>query len=188
MAYEDLYEHERPYAMSYTVESSYATLGGVLDTMEAMATTWDDARLARTIPAISAWSPAQQIIHTMRATGAMLKAIEFIRLGRGPVTSEGEPNRIGHMVLDAGRMRRGKAASPDRFIPDDAPPREDILASIARCRKRYDGLGDQLGELEGYANRMAHPFLGNLNAMEWLRNASVHAEHHLRIIEDIDAA
>lgn len=133
----------------------------------------------------SAWSPAQHLQHTFIASGSMLKAAQMICKGDARVIAEGAPNRVGEVVLRAGRMLRGKAQAPAFTRPPADPSRDDLRVSLVRNREKLAEIEDVLGEMQEAQGCLEHPFLGCLNAAQWLRVVRIHAEHHLRIIQDL---
>lgn len=133
----------------------------------------------------SAWSPAQHLQHTFIASGSMMKAAQMICKGDARVIAEGAPNRVGEVVLRAGRMLRGKARAPAFTQPPAEPGRDELRASLARNREKLSEIEDLLAEMPKAQGCLEHPFLGCLNAAQWLRVVRIHAEHHLRIIQDL---
>ena len=137
---------------------------------------------------VSGWSPAQHLFHIFAANGMMLKGVQLIHRGGGPVTEKGEPNRAGYIALARERFPRGKVQAPDRVRPDDRPDRDMLTASLARSRAKLADVEGLLPSLSEKAGRLPHPFLGALNASEWLRVVRTHSEHHLQIIREITAS
>jgi hypothetical protein len=84
-------------------------------------------------------------------------------------------------------MARGVAQAPDRVLPLEAPGRGELRDSLERSRTRYDEVASSLPDLASYPGRLPHPFLGLLNASEWLRTARIHSDHHLAIAREVAA-
>ena len=115
----------------------------------------------------------------------MLKGVGLIHAGRGPVTPDGEPNRIGRIVLQRERLPRGKAEAPERVRPASRPDRATLADALARGRAKLRNLEGLLPSLPEKDGRLLHPYLGELDAAEWLRIVRVHSEHHLQIVGEI---
>lgn len=171
----------------YTIDPhvEYERIGAIYGELATMIKTSPEA-MPLTAPGVSAWSVGQQVEHTLIATGMMLKAPRAIHLGRGQ--DEAGPNPVGVMVMRTERVRRGRAKAPENTQPAPAPSQEALQHVWARSKRSHDALGSVIGEIATAQGRLEHPYLGWLNATEWLRIVRVHAEHHLRIIADIQAA
>lgn len=165
----------------------YRLLGAFQDEAGALIEAWPDEALFAVHPEVSGWSAAQHLYHVFKANGSMMKAIQSIRRGSPPVTDEGGVNKAGAFVMARGRMARGVAQAPERVLPLDAPQRDDLRDSLARSRRAYDEVASLLPDLTSYPGRLPHPFLGLLNAAEWLRTARIHSDHHLAIAREVAA-
>ncbi|MEM1093560.1 MAG: DinB family protein [Bacteroidota bacterium] len=170
----------------YTIDpqAEYERIGAIYTGLATMIDTSPEAMLL-TAPDVSAWSVGQQVEHTLIATGMMLKAPRAIYLGRGQ--DQAGPNRVGEMVMRTERVRRGRAKAPENTVPTPTPSQETLQKAWARSKRSYDALGSTISAMATAKGRLEHPYLGWLNAVEWLRIVRVHAEHHLRIIADIKA-
>lgn len=149
----------------------------------------DDAVLFATIPAVSGWSPAQHLIHLGIANGMMLKAMYVLSTAETPPNPDAEgPNRAGQIVLRLGRMPRGRAQAPATARPPETPTRAEVADALRRNRDRLAAIEPYLDTLKSVEGRLPHPYLGMLNAHQWLRIVRIHAEHHHAIIRDILSA
>lgn len=165
----------------------YRRIGAFYDTLSALLDAPDD-RLFGPVPAVSGWSPAQHLYHIALANGRMFKAVEAICSGHPSVTHEGAPNDTGRTVLATGDMRPYRLQAPAGVAPPEAPSREDLATSLARSRARYAAVEPLLPTLATQTGRLPHPFMGPLNALEWLRTIRIHSAHHLALIHAITAA
>ncbi len=146
----------------------------------------DDAALFATVPVVSAWSPAQHLIHLGIANGMMLKAIETLCTAETPPNPDASgPNAAGQVVLRLGRMARGRAQAPPRARPPEHPTRAEVTDALRRNRERLAALDPYLPTLAAVEGRLPHPFLGMLSTPQWLRLVRIHSEHHHAIIRDI---
>jgi hypothetical protein len=169
------------------IAEEYRLLGAFHEEAGALIEGWPDGALFGVHPEVSGWSVAQHLYHVFKSNGSMMKAIQFIRRGSPPVTTEGGLNEAGAYVMARGRMARGVAQAPDRVLPLDAPGRGELRDSLERSRTRYDEVASLLPDLPSYPGRLPHPFLGLLNAAEWLRTARIHSDHHLAIAREVAA-
>ncbi|GAB5520110.1 MAG: hypothetical protein RhofKO_23610 [Rhodothermales bacterium] len=165
--------------------AEYERMGAIYTELKTMIDEASKSVLEQRAPAVSAWSVGQQVEHTLIASGMMLKAPRAIHLGRGQ--DEEGPNRIGVMVMRTERVRRGKAKAPENTQPAPTPSQAVLQTTWARSKRSHDALASLLETLPDTEGRLEHPYLGWLNALEWLRIVRVHAEHHLRLIADIQA-
>ena len=169
--------------MDIDLQDEYRHLGHFFEDVESLLD-WPDEVLFTANEAVSAWSPAHQLFHILRANGMMLKGIQLICRGHRMADNEGEPNDAGHYVLTHG-FTRGKAKAPDAVVPPDEVSREDLRDALARSRKKYAETEAFLPQIPAATGRIPHHHLGLLNAAQWLRLARVHSEHHRAIIRDI---
>ena len=169
--------------MDIDLQDEYRQLGHFFDDVESMLE-WPDAVLFQINEEVSAWSPAQQLYHILRANGMMLKGIQLICHGHRMADNEGEPNDAGRHLLVHGFIR-GKAKAPDAVVPPETVSREDLRDSLARSRRKHAETEAFLPQIPEATGRLPHHILGMLNASEWLRLARLHSEHHHAIIRDI---
>lgn len=148
----------------------------------------EDPALFRGAPSVSDWTVAYQLHHLATSTALMLVAASRIARQVAPAEATGSIKPIGRGILMAGRIPRGKAKAPKMTTPPEAVSRTDLEQALARSRAKYDGLRDELEAAAASSWKVAHPYFGMMDATQWLKLASIHADHHFRIIEDIDAA
>ena len=169
--------------MDIDLQEEYREIGAFFDAVEPLLD-WPDETLYRVAADVSAWSPAQQLYHVLRANGMMLKGIHLICHGHRMTDNEGEPNDMGRRVL-AGGFARGLGKAPDAVVPPDEVSREALRDSWTRSRQKHIETEAFLPQVPAATGRIPHEFLGMLNGSEWLRLARLHSEHHLAIIRDI---
>lgn len=124
---------------------------------------------------VSRWSTGEHLRHCCLAIGAVRRALE---------TSSGAPPRtwrswIGWLVLQRGRLPRGRARAPEETVPgpEEDEPLESVLERAATDLERIRALP---------ANAWFQHFaLGTLRRDRALRFLAVHNEHHLRIVREI---
>src|SRR5690242_12475540 len=70
-------------------------------------------RLQRPAPAVSGWCAEQHIAHVALANELVLRNLKTIAAGKGALLVEGgEPLPFVPLMLESGRMPRGKAQAP----------------------------------------------------------------------------
>ena len=148
----------------------------------------EDADLFRSAPSVSNWSVANQLHHLASATALMLVGVSRIANQASPAEATGSITTIGRGILLSGRFPRGKGKAPKPTVPPDTVSRADLEKALARSRERYHGLEAELEAAAASSWKVAHPYFGMLDAAQWLKLSCVHADHHFRIIADIDAA
>lgn len=158
---------------------AYMAFAGLLDSISPA--------LYEAAPDVSGWSPAQHLFHILKANGMMLKGIEMICRGDRRVRPEGEPNRMGRIILDGERFLRGGQA-PDAVVPPEVLSADDLRAALDRSRATYDASAALVPDVATARGCLPHMFLGELDARQWLRLARLHSEHHLALIHTILAA
>lgn len=158
----------------------YAKLQGFLDR--------SDDELQRLAPSVSQWSVAKQMHHVAAATGLMLTGITRIARKASPAIEEGRINTIGRAVMMTGRLPRGKARAPARTMPPETVSRDLLTAAISRSKATFTSLPEVFEAAAQTGWKVEHPYFGPLDPYQWLKLAALHADHHFRIIEDIDSA
>ncbi len=176
----------RLFTMDIDVQDEYRHLGLFYEAVASLLDLQDDV-LFQANTDVSAWSPAQQLYHILRANGMMCKGIQLLCQGRRMTDEEGGMNKAGHYVLTKGFVR-GRGKAPEAVVPPDDVSREVLQETLARSLKKYRETEAYLAQIPEAEGRMPHHHLGLLNASEWLRLARLHSEHHLAIIRDIVGA
>lgn len=169
--------------MDIDIQDEYRHLGRFFDAIEPLLD-WPDDVLFEVNEAVSAWSPAHQLFHILRANGMMLKGIQLICRGHRMADNEGSLNDAGRFVLTHGFVR-GKAKAPDAVVPPDEVSREDLREALERSRRKYAETEAFLPQISAATGRIPHHHLGMLTAAQWLRLARLHSAHHRAIIRDI---
>jgi len=168
-----------PQAAIDALEDVFSDLRAVIDL--------PDDELFRTEPEVSGWSPAEHLYHVLGATAMMLKAAAL--LAHGAV--DGEPAELsaeGKKVFADDGIPRGVAKAPDKTVPPEALSRDDLNASFARSRGKFQSAAEALQSGAPTDRGLPHPMWGVLTAPQWLEAARIHCCHHLDIIDDIRSA
>ena len=170
-----------------SIRTHFARVEAVHDRMERLLAMPDD-RLARKADSVSAWSVAQQLVHTALAATTMLIAIDRIVHQAKPAAPSGSITAAGRMVLFAGRFPRGRAQAPERTVPGENPGRIEVTEAIARSRAALARVKGDLPRIADAEWKSQHPVFGWLTAEQWMKAICIHSEHHFSIIDDILSA
>jgi hypothetical protein len=137
--------------------------------------------LHEVVPDVSAWSPAQQLYHTALAIEAMLKLALALSEGEKTRFDTALPlNAIGLRMLRRGLRKGGQA--PPNSIPPAGFDAEELRGVVARAERVLDALRPRLATLREHEGRALHPYFGGLDAVEWVRSARMHTQHHMEIV------
>jgi hypothetical protein len=163
--------------------AALAILQGELDELLAL----DQARLARAVPTVSAWSSEQHLAHVALANELVLRNLKSLASGRGALLVHGaESNPRAVALLAEGRLPRGQAQSPRMVRPPERVERALLGQWLADGRAALAELDPRT--LPAHEPKIPHQLLGPLDAPQWARFAVVHTRHHLAIVREILAA
>jgi hypothetical protein len=147
----------------------------------------EPARLARVVPAVSAWSSEQHLAHVALANELILRNLRSLASGRGVLLVHGaESNPRALALLAEGRLPRGQAQSPRMVRPPERVERALLTQWLTDGRAALADLDPRT--LPEDEPKIPHQLLGPLDAPQWARFAVVHTRHHLAIVREILAA
>jgi uncharacterized damage-inducible protein DinB len=136
----------------------------------------------KTRPADGRWSAGELICH--------LSAIERAILGRADKLLQKPPKpvpfykrfHVPMMIVEARVIRR---KAPAALEPQIVGEKEEVLAELRGVRERTLAFIEETRgrDLGGY--NMPHPFLGNLNAYDWLQFIASHEIRHMKQMREI---
>ncbi|MFC6590701.1 DinB family protein [Deinococcus lacus] len=118
------------------------------------------------------WTPGQEAEHVLLVSESSAKIVSLLLSDR--------PLRAFPQV--PGEVRDGRRQAPAGLLPSaQAPEWQDLQA-------RWQASREQLAALCQAAptqseRRLWHPFLGELDALDWLRMNTGHIESHRRLLE-----
>jgi uncharacterized damage-inducible protein DinB len=95
---------------------------------------------------------------------------------------------LGHTTLDENGQQQGQFQAPDRVRPQGGARIED---SLAKMRASLAGLAEIQSRLEAVdlsEQMVPHPFLGPINAYQWMVLLGEHLDRHRGQIERVKAA
>ena len=145
--------------------------------------------LDRVAPQVSAWSPAQHLYHLALATDLALANASGLARGTSSLAVEGrEPNDLARQLFARGGFPRGRAEAPRMVRPPAEVERALLRSELERARASLVAVREVVDRLPSAPRRVPHQLLGALDALEWVRFARLHAEHHLAIVRDVRTA
>lgn len=145
-----------------------------------------DEKLFAVNEKVSHWSTALQLYHVTNVNEAVFGVIVKIHEGTDAQYSKKPSIKlIGRIVMTFGKVPRGRAKAPDRFVPPQDIDREKLTSQFEASKKALTKLAPILEELKAAKGSFPHPYFGNLNALQWLKFTRIHTAHHLKIVDDI---
>ena len=134
------------------------------------------------------WTIAEIVEHVsivndgfLRLTHKLLKEAES-----APMPPKPDLN-LGHTSLDENGQQQGQFQAPERVRPQGDARIED---SLAKMRASLDGLAEIRSRLEAVdlsEQMFPHPFLGPINAYQWMVLLGEHEDRHRGQIERLKA-
>ncbi len=136
----------------------------------------------KTRPAYGRWSAGELIAH--------LSAIEKTILGRADKLLQKPPKSVPFykrfhvpMMIVEARVIRRKA--PAAIEPQTVDEKEEMLAELRGVRERTLAFIEETRGRDLSRYNMPHPFLGNLNAYDWLQFIASHEIRHMKQMREI---
>ena len=144
---------------------------------------WPEQQLFTPNLHVSKWSIAEQLYHITLANASIPKLIERLQAGTiGEENAKPKPEMIA--IIEQGILPKGRQA-PARVTPPQDLTLDLLARDYARMKKASERLEDKLDILTSIKRTFPHPFLGPLNAAQWLCFMDVHTKHHMQIVDAI---
>ena len=124
-------------------------------------------------PAPGRWSPAQVTEHVLMVNEAVAE-IAVQLLSQTPRLPP--PSAPGQVI-------GGKRVSPERLEPGQGAAWTEFAGRWQAARERLVAAAARLQDADP-SKRYAHPFLGEIDAHDWLRMATFHTRHHRKQLEE----
>ena len=120
-------------------------------------------------PADGRWSPAQVTEHVVIVSEGVARIVGLLLSGKPLRSVPAEP----------GETIDGRRVAPASLVPGAG---SDWAELEPRWQASHAELSAVAGHLEGAdpSRRFPHPFMGELDAHDWLRMATFHIRHHRR--------
>ncbi|MEX1025104.1 MAG: hypothetical protein WD226_08505 [Planctomycetota bacterium] len=145
------------------------------------------AGLSERVPELSGWSQAEHLFHVVLANELSLKNAVALHARHGRLIRDPEDARLeteAHLI--EGVIPRGHTAP--RFVtPPKAIDIELLLEFVLGNRSLIGELEVVAGELAHAPRAIPHQLIGDLDAVQWVRFARVHTDHHWAIVGEIEA-
>ncbi len=115
-----------------------------------------------------AWTPAQELEHTMGVNEGTARVVRLLASERP----------IPEVLETEGRWQAGKRLAPAGTEPGGQQSAEDLLAKLSRIREHLTT------PVQAAAGRtFRHPFMGPIDALDWLRVGVWHMRGHRQATE-----
>ncbi len=137
---------------------------------------------------VSEWSIAKHLEHVLMANTSVSGGLKALVEGNLEVASAPDMSRLGKIILGRGVIPRGKAKSPEQFLPSEIPDSKHLREMHSLCSERYSFLENHLDAIQEMDIGFRHHVFGVLSAPVWVRFLHVHTLHHLKIVRDISKA
>ena len=124
-------------------------------------------------PAPGRWSPAQVTEHVLKVNEVVAEIAAQL-LSQTPRLPP--PSGPGQVI-------GGKRVSPERLEPGPGAAWADLAGRWQVACERLNAVSARLQDAD-LSRRYAHPFLGEIDAHDWLRMATFHTRHHRRQLEE----
>jgi hypothetical protein len=112
-----------------------------------------------------AWCPAQVVEHVLKASTGFSKVLYLLR----------RDAPLPDVPKVPGTYKGGRPQAPDSAIPGDPQPFEALEPT---WREVHDRLLKEAVVAQPSERTFFHPFMGDLDALGWVRMSAYHLAHH----------
>lgn len=164
--------------MFYSFEGSLSRVRTQLEVLRRLPSTFGE-RLFVPRPEISAWSVGEHFDHMAKVCRATL-----VQVGKDEAIDQPPIRWIGHVILGAGWIPRGRGRSPERM--------RGAVGTATDLEQLIDAAREALEHVAAHPPRerrkplVKHPVFGGLDARQSIRMLAVHNAHHMKIVHQID--
>ena len=139
----------------------------------------------KTRPVEGRWSAGELVVH--------LSAVERFILSRTDKLLQNPPKAVPfyrrlHLPMKIVEARVIRRKAPAIVEPQMAGKKEETLAELRGVRERTLAFIEETRGRDLSKYNFRHPFLGNLNAYEWLQFIASHEIRHLKQMREIAAS
>lgn len=138
-------------------------LGAFEQAMHAAAAHWHTRLPGRD------WTPAQEIEHTILVNEGTGRVVRLLLSGKP----------LRDVAVAPGQLRDGRRVAPAGTEPGPDQPLDTLLARHAASR----ALLEEVQADPDPQRTFPHPFLGQIDALDWLRMAAGQTGHHRRTLQ-----
>lgn len=138
----------------------------------------------KTRPVEGRWSAGELIVH--------LRTVERFILGRTDKLLQNSPKSVPfykrfHLPMKIVEARVIRRKAPAVVEPQMPGEKEETLAELRGVRERTLAFIEETRSRDLSQYNFRHPFLGNLNAYEWLQFIASHEIRHIKQLREIAA-
>ncbi|MEO1697220.1 MAG: DinB family protein [Planctomycetota bacterium] len=170
------------------IEEEFELLSATIGRFEALREEGPGTLKVRA-DSVSGWSVEQHLYHIALATDLAFRNVRSLVAGKGRlIVEEGELGDEAAAVLRDRATRRGVAEAPRMVTPDADVDPEFLAMELTGIREGLEKLRGSADAIRRAPHWIPHQILGPLSAAHWLRFATMHANHHLSIVDDVLAA
>ncbi|CAN5175175.1 hypothetical protein BH20ACI1_BH20ACI1_25360 [soil metagenome] len=168
-----------------TIADIYATNDKVREQLKQMIENLP-AEKANFSPEGEKWSIAHLVEHISIVEEGMSKisAKLLTQAQTAGKKADGTANLTANFAAKAAEARDLKLEAPEQVRPTGKQTIAESLARMEENRKRLDQLRPLFESVECSDFTFPHPFMGELNANEWLTLIGGHEARHLRQLEN----
>jgi hypothetical protein len=133
------------------------------------------------------WTIREIVEHISIVENGMAKiSAKLLSKAEASSGENGGKAKIGaEFVKRAGAMRGQKFKAPEMVAPTGTQTLAESLAKMKENRRMLEELRPRFEKIETLDATFPHPFLGDLNAHEWLALVGGHEARHIAQIEKI---
>lgn len=133
------------------------------------------------------WTIREIVEHISIVENGMARiSAKLLSQSEAEIADGGGAAKIGANFLErAGKMRDRKFKAPERVVPSGSQSIAESLAKMAENRRLLQELRPRFEKIETGDFTFPHPFMGELNAHEWLALVGGHELRHLAQIKNI---
>lgn len=131
---------------------------------------------------VSKWSVGQHIEHVLAVNAQALRMLAGEAKDTALAGAEPKPDTL--VMLNTGLILRGETKALDSVLPR-MTNHVDLAEDVERATHMVDALLALYHDIGNDERLYAHPALGGMTRVQWLRYLEIHARHHLKIIGDI---
>lgn len=136
------------------------------------------------------WTIAQTAMHVASVEGSIIRICSKL-LGNaeaeGALSDGGKIMLTDHFLRRAVEIETEKLEAPERVQPAEDVQWEDALNALKENSKMVDDLLPKFIEFSSETGTFPHPYLGGLNAGEWLSLSGAHTIRHMKQIRRIES-
>jgi hypothetical protein len=167
-----------------TIADIYEKNDKIRQNLKDMVSNFTDEQ-ANFLPEGEKWTLAQFVEHIANAEEGMSK-ISYKLLSKAQAegkTSDGTANITANYVTKGEEIRDKKFEAPEVVRPEGEPTIAESLARLDENHKKLQELRPMFESVEASEYTFSHPFMGQLNANEWLALIGDHEARHLKQME-----